>query len=90
MRHSCRILASRDPTDVCVEEACRQSAERERISEINSNVLRGVNLIVDFHSRHSLSAGDPGRLLGNACGSPLATLFPQESRTLRSNQLERF
>ncbi|MGG1484675.1 hypothetical protein ABEI56_11485, partial [Peribacillus castrilensis] len=56
----------------------RKSAERERISE------RGM--CNDFHSRHSLSAGGPPSAL--ACGVSLATLFPQESRTFRSNQLE--
>jgi hypothetical protein len=40
----------------------------------------------DFHSRHSLSAGGPPSAL--ACGVSLAMLFPQESRTFRSNQLE--
>jgi hypothetical protein len=47
---------------------------------------------VDFHSRHSLSAGGPGAssALFAPVGSPLDTLFPQESRTFRSNQLERF
>jgi hypothetical protein len=36
-------LASRDPTDACVEEAWRQSAERERISEIHWNVFQIKN-----------------------------------------------
>jgi hypothetical protein len=58
----------------------RKSAERERISE------RGM--CNDFHSRHSLSAGGPGASSALACGVSLATLFPQESRTFRSNQLE--
>ncbi|MFS0669964.1 hypothetical protein AB1L12_18840, partial [Peribacillus frigoritolerans] len=42
----------------------------------------------DFHSRHSLSAGGPGAYSAFACVFSLATLFPQESRTFRSNQLE--
>ncbi len=44
---------------------------------------------VDFHSRHSLSAGGPGAssALLAPVGSPLDALFPQESRTFRSNQL---
>jgi hypothetical protein len=44
---------------------------------------------VDFHSRHSLSAGGPGAssALLAPVGSPLDTLFPQESRTFRFNQL---
>jgi hypothetical protein len=58
----------------------RKSAERKRISE------RGM--CNDFHSRHSLSAGGPGASSALACGVSLATLFPQESRTFRSNQLE--
>ncbi|WP_176474434.1 MULTISPECIES: hypothetical protein [Peribacillus] len=47
---------------------------------------------VAFHSRHSLSAGGPGAssALFAPVGSPLDTLFPQESRTFRSNQLEIF
>lgn len=45
---------------------------------------------VDFHCRHSLSAGGPGSLLGalwRLWGLPLDALFPQESRTFRYNQL---
>ncbi len=44
---------------------------------------------VDLHSRHSLSAGGPGAssALLAPVGSPLDALFPQESRTFRSNQL---
>ncbi|WP_260283953.1 hypothetical protein, partial [Peribacillus aracenensis] len=36
------------------------------------------NLNVDFHSRHSLSAGGPGSLLGAlfACGVSLGHAFP--------------
>ncbi|MGG0247072.1 hypothetical protein ABEY24_01520, partial [Peribacillus frigoritolerans] len=38
---------------------------------------------------HSLSAGGPGASSAHLApvGSPLDSLFPQESRTLRSNQL---
>ncbi len=41
---------------------------------------------VDFHFRHSLSAGgrEPPR---RACGVSHVALFPQESRAFRSNQL---
>jgi len=48
-----------------------------------------TNLDVDFHFRHSLSAGGPGASSAHLApvGSPLDSLFPQESRTLRSNQL---
>ncbi len=43
---------------------------------------------VDFHSRHSLSAGGPGASSAQApAGSPFDSLFPQESRILHSNQL---
>ncbi|MFK4392011.1 hypothetical protein ABH916_003939 [Peribacillus frigoritolerans] len=43
---------------------------------------------VDFHFRHSLSAGGPGASLALcACGVSHAALFPQESRTFRSNHL---
>src|SRR5687767_4794299 len=47
----------------------------------------GLN--VDFHSKHSLSAGGPGSSLAlfAPVGSPSASLFPQESRTFHSNQL---
>ncbi len=47
---------------------------------------------VDFHFRHSLSPGGPGAssALFAPVGSPLDALFPQESRTFRSNQLEFF
>jgi hypothetical protein len=46
-------------------------------------------LDVDLRSRHSLSAGGPGSLLGAfaPAGSPLQAFFPQESRTFLSNQL---
>ncbi len=58
-----------------------------------STVFLGLyNLNVDFHSRHSLSAGGPeaSSALFAPVGSPLDTLFPQESRTFRSNQLDCF
>ncbi|MDQ0880303.1 hypothetical protein QFZ73_001314 [Peribacillus sp. V2I11] len=44
---------------------------------------------VDFHSWHSLSEGVPGAssALLAPVGSPLDAFFPQESRTLSSNQL---
>ncbi len=43
---------------------------------------------VDSHSRHSLSAGGPGASSAQApAGSLFDALFPQESRTFRSNQL---
>ncbi len=47
---------------------------------------------VDFHYRHSLSAGVPGAssALFAPVGSPLDAFFPQESRTFRSNQMRRF
>ncbi|MDP9739436.1 UNVERIFIED_ORG: hypothetical protein QFZ59_001266 [Bacillus sp. B2I3] len=44
---------------------------------------------MDFHSRHSLSAGGPPSTL-RACGVSLGHAFPQESRTFRSNQLDFF
>ncbi|MFA1712828.1 hypothetical protein ACDX66_14035 [Peribacillus frigoritolerans] len=45
---------------------------------------------VDWNVGHSLSAGGPGAssALLAPVGSPLDALFPQESRTFRSNQLE--
>ncbi|MEV5040242.1 hypothetical protein MRBLBA21_005225 [Peribacillus frigoritolerans] len=49
---------------------------------------KGADFRNDFHSRHSLSAGGPGASSALACGVSLATLFPQESRTFRSNQLD--
>jgi hypothetical protein len=47
------------------------------------------DLDVEFRSRHSLSAGGPGSLLGAfaPAGSPLDAFFPQESRAFLSNQL---
>ncbi|MED3836578.1 hypothetical protein, partial [Peribacillus frigoritolerans] len=48
---------------------------------------KGADFRNDFHSRHSLSAGGPGAYSAFACVVSLATLFPQESRTFRSNQL---
>jgi hypothetical protein len=43
---------------------------------------------VDFCSRHSLSAGGPGASSAHfaLAGSPLDTLFPQESRAFCFNQ----
>ena len=44
---------------------------------------------VDWNVGHSLSAGGPGAssALLAPVGSPLDALFPQESRTFRSNQI---
>ena len=46
-------------------------------------------IVVDFHSRHSLSAGGPGASSApmRLRGLPWTRFSKQESRTLRSNQL---
>ena len=50
-------------------------------------ILDLYNLNVDFHFRHSLSAGGRGASSASPSVSPLDALIPQESRTFRSNQL---
>ncbi len=68
-----------------VVSECRQTRFS---SSLSTFFFAFTNLDVDWNVGHSLSAGGPPS--GWPAGSPLATLFPQESRTLRSNQLGRF
>jgi hypothetical protein len=52
-----------------------------------TNFLALLNWYIDFRFRRSLSAGGPGASSAlRACGVSLDPLFPQESRTFRSNQ----
>ena len=62
---------------------CRQI----RTNRVCLHFFMACTMNVDFHYRHSLSAGGQGASSACACGVSLDALFPQESRTFLSNQL---